>query len=228
MTVHIPLSAASISILDIGGGVGQVGLLVCLYFRNRGMNVEFSIVDISQHFLDIQYRINPFVKNRYLGDVYQAFSSGQVYDVVLGIDVFEHLSDYKSIFSLLDRKSSYLICNFPIEVNLSDIFRDLYMKGNYYSLQKSTLGHLHFISLRQHLRELRKFFILTEWSFHPYWELILSVRSSDHQRQLQSPLRAIELIISRWVSKFTPAWLSALIVQGSCYSLSRSSKLNEH
>jgi hypothetical protein len=198
---------------------GVVGHLVSLYFHHRGVDVRTTAADISTGMLDLQKVNNPFVTEIIVGDTVAAFAGGARYDLVLAIDVFEHMPDYRPALEAIRNGSTWLVCNMPIERNLFDLLRNIYMKDRYYSEQTRSIGHLHFFSYRQHLREFRGHFDVVRADFSPYCRLIAQVPSPDNERQLGNRLRRLELAVSRWISALAP-WAAPWIIQGSCYSLS--------
>ena len=217
---RIPLPEGAFAILDIGGGAGVLGHLVSLYFHHRGADVRTVAADLSTDMLEMQRTNNPFVAETIAGDTVAAFAGGRQYDLTLGIDVFEHMADYRSALRCIQNGSRWLLCNMPIERNLFDLLRDRYMSGRYYPEQTRSLGHLHFFSYRQHVKEFSEYFDVVAVEFSPYWQLITQVSSPSNAQQRTNRLRRLELAISRWVCAIVP-WAAPWIVQGSCYSLSR-------
>ncbi len=217
---QIHTSGSTWSILDIGGGAGVLGHLVSLYFHHRGLKVMLTAADVSAEMLNLQGRSNPFIAESIRGVPTEAFTGGRRYDLTLGIDVFEHIPDYRPTLKAISDGSEWLICNMPIERNLVDVLRNAYMRGRYYQGQTESLGHLHFFSYSGHLREFRTYFDIESARFSPYWPVITEVRSPDHEQQLQNRLRRWEVEVSRWVSTLAP-WAAPWIIQGSCFSLSR-------
>jgi len=218
---RIPTSEENFSILDIGGGAGVLGHLVSLYFHHRNLNVRTTAADISTSMLTMQKGNNPFIIETIAGDATAAFAAGAQFDLTLAIDVFEHMPDYRPALKAIQQSSRWLVCNMPIERNLFDILRNIYMQDRYYEEQTRSIGHLHFFSYRRHLREFRKYFNVVHAEFSPYWRSVLQVPSPSHKRQLQNRPRRLELKISRWISTLLP-WAAPWIVQGSCFSLSRT------
>lgn len=143
---RIPIDQKSWSILDIGGGAGALGHLVALYFRHRGLEVSVTAADVSVAMLEQQKANNPFIEKTIAGEAPAAFRNGARFDLTLGIDVFEHMPDYRSALRSIQTGSAWLLCNMPIERNLADILRNVYMGNRYYPLQTESLGHLHFFS----------------------------------------------------------------------------------
>lgn len=215
----IPTPENSFSILDVGGGAGVLGHLVALYFHHRNLNVRMTAADVSISMLDMQKANNPFITEIVASDATAAFANGAQFDLTLAIDVFEHMPDYRPALRAIGRGSKWLICNMPIERNLCDHLRNICMKGRYYPEQTRSIGHLHFFSYRQHVREFREYFNVVQAGFSPYWLMITQITSPDHEQQLSNGLRRVELSVSRWISAIVP-WAAPWIIQGSCYSLS--------
>ena len=71
------------------------------------------------------------------------------YDLVLAIDVVEHVEDYSSFLRVLQTKGTYKIFHIPLDLSVQTVFRGwplLQMRGH--------LGHLHFFTKDLVLRTL--------------------------------------------------------------------------
>jgi len=208
----------SVRILDIGGGGGGIAALVCQHLVNQGMQVECHAFDLSHEMLAQQRASNPY---NTLATSDFAQIRQQRYDLALLIDVIEHISDNGPVADDVDQIARQVIYNIPIERNLFDWLRNLYMKRRYYALQTESLGHVHFYSYGGAKRFVRAHHRLVDWIFPDYPRHLLESDFPDYIVQRTNRLRGLELSISRliyWFLKPLAPWL----IQGSLFILADS------
>ncbi|MCG8690978.1 MAG: class I SAM-dependent methyltransferase [Minwuiales bacterium] len=70
------------------------------------------------------------------------FDQNQRYDLVLCIDVFEHIPDYLGFLNKLKDQADYFVFHIPLDMHIQGLLRDLQM-----TLRES-VGHLHYFSER--------------------------------------------------------------------------------
>lgn len=208
-----------ISILDVGGGSGVVGLMACEYFANKGVAVEFTALDLSADMLAIQKKRNPYV-TRTVNQPVASLLGGQ-FDLALMIDVIEHIPEKDAVARQLNDLARYVVYNIPTEINLFDILRNLYLKGDYYKGQMASLGHVHFFSARSALEFVRRRHRLLHWVFPDYCSHVLTCPHGDYQSQRANKLRLAELRVSRFIHKHLRL-LAPYLVQGSVFCLARA------
>lgn len=208
-----------VRVLDIGGGVGVIAAQVCRFLSAGGIRVECHAFDLSEDMLTKQKANNPFIT---LGtsDFEQIRNNGK-YHLALLIDVIEHIPDNVSFADEVNRLSQYVLYNIPIERNLLDWLRNIYMSGRYYALQTASLGHVHFFSassaqrfVRTHHRMLRSIF--PDFSGH-----MLDSPHPGYVKQRANRLRRAELNFSRFAYRRIN-WLAPWLIQGSLFILAES------
>jgi hypothetical protein len=205
-----------IRVLDVGGGAGIIASHVCKMLESKGHLVECYSYDLSEEMLKIQKANNSYLKLATSElDILREY--GQ-FHLTLLIDVIEHIPDCSGFIEMVNRISNYAIYNIPIEKNLLDWLRNIYMSGEYYKLQTLTLGHIHFFSIysakkliREHHRIKR--LIIPDFSGH-----ILQSSHFDYVSQRKNKLRHVELKVSRIIYKWAE-WLSPWVIQGSVFIL---------
>ena len=202
-------------ILDIGGGNGKVGKLFCDYLIQNNIDFEFYAADLSLEMLQIQKQNNKYINTTFCGSI-ELISN--FYDIILMIDVIEHIEDYRNFSHELNSKSENIIFNIPIEKNVFDKLRNMYLKDTYYKEQNRTLGHVNFYSFSDCLNYLIKYFDIVNYEFIPYANHILNSDYVEYIDQKKSKIRYIELVISNYLYKIFP-YFAKYLVQGSCYSL---------
>ncbi|WP_319245547.1 methyltransferase domain-containing protein [uncultured Propionivibrio sp.] len=208
----------SVCVLDVGGGGGIISALVCEKLAQQGLHVECHAFDLSPEML-AQQRAN----NRYITLASSDFGEicQQRYDLALLIDVIEHIPDNGPVADDIDEIARQVIYNIPIERNLLDWLRNLYMKRRYYAQQMTSLGHVHFYSYGSAKRFVREHHRPVASIFPDYSGHLLESDFPDYVVQRANQLRGFELRISRliyWCLKPLAPWL----IQGSLFILAES------
>ncbi|MCT7968519.1 class I SAM-dependent methyltransferase [Laspinema sp. D1] len=137
------------SIGEIGCGAGQVLNNLCQRLPD---NVKFHGYEISPDAFSLcQDIINPRIQF-HLKSVFEEASLLLVFDLILVIDVIEHIENYLEFLKLLQFKTpnSYKLFHIPLDMNVQNIWR------NYPILQlRNTVGHLHYFSKDTALESLK-------------------------------------------------------------------------
>jgi ubiquinone/menaquinone biosynthesis C-methylase UbiE len=205
-----------IKILDIGGGAGIIGKLVLEHFQESGIVVSFHSLDLSTQMLKIQLKNNPQIKKIINCSINECPKSN--YDLVLMIDVIEHIEEKEDSAKILNKLGKNIIYNIPIEINFFDILKYLKSFFRYYKRQKERWGHIHFFSFTSSQSFLRRHYKIIDSYFQPY---CFHYRYSDNESYLKLRrdfLWKIELKISCWIfNNFQN--ISKYLIQGSNYSL---------
>ena len=205
-----------IKILDIGGGAGIIGKLVLEYFQESGIIVTFHSLDLSTQMLKIQLKNNPQIKKIINCSINECPKSN--YDLVLMIDVIEHIEGKEDSAKILNKLGKNIIYNIPIEINFFDILKYLKSFFRYYKRQKKRWGHIHFFSFTSSQSFLKRHYKIIDSYFQPY---CFHYRYSDNESYLKLRrdfLWKIELKISCWIfNNFQN--ISKYLIQGSNYSL---------
>ncbi len=133
------------SICDVGCGAGEV--LIQLQ-KNLGCDCIFRGYDISpQAFALAQCRTNGKLHFK-LGDVLSERDA--FFDLVLALDVIEHLEDYWSFLRQLRTKGRYKIFHIPLDLSVQTVFRP-----NALLKRRSLYAHLHYFTKETALRTLQ-------------------------------------------------------------------------
>jgi len=204
-----------IKILDIGGGAGIIGKLVLEYFQNKGNLVTFHSLDLSTQMLKIQKINNPQIKKTMNCSIEEC--SEKNYNLILMIDVIEHIENKQSVAKHLNYLGENIIYNIPIEKNLFDYLKNLTQSFKYYEKQKKRWGHVHFFSVNSALSFLKKHHKVVESYFQPY---CFHYRDSNFETYLKLRRKFfwnIEINLSCWIH-LKISKISKYIIQGSSYS----------
>ena len=215
-----------IEILDIGGGGGYLGRLVCDWFHSNGYIATMSALDVSNDMVNAQMACNPNILKSYIGGL-DELGHDVYFDLILMIDVIEHIQENSSYSVKLNSYGKYIIYNIPIEFNYIDRVRNFLMKGRYYTLQKESLGHLHFFSTKTAINFIKNHHAVHKMIFACYAQYFLKSEYETYVLQRGYFKRRLELVLSAIVDKVFPN-LSKRINQGSLFCLVESVLLDRY
>jgi len=111
----LPCSLESKNLLDVGCGVGYY----FQYFRGRGVK-ECVGVDVGEKLLEIQRKVNPFVKN-VLGSAESLPFPDECFDIVISLGLVEHFRNPQLVlheFTRVLKRGGVLIIETPNKLNL--------------------------------------------------------------------------------------------------------------
>ncbi len=132
------------TICEIGCGAGEI---VCSLAREFGDGVKFSGYDISPQAFEIcgkkQGKNVRFFQMNLLDEDIR-------FDVVLAIDVFEHVEDYFGFLRKLRSKGEYKIFHIPLDLSVQSVLR-----GSPIMKKRASVGHLHYFTEETALATLR-------------------------------------------------------------------------
>lgn len=120
-------------VCDVGCGSGEI----INQLSSKLINSEFYGYETSQKALEL---CNPNDSNRVhfeLGDILQ---KNVYYDLLLCIDVFEHVPDYMGFISGLKSKAKYKVFHIPLDISVTSILLGSMMNA------RKKVGHLHYFT----------------------------------------------------------------------------------
>lgn len=125
-----------ISVCEIGCGAGEI--LNCMT-QSYGENVDFSGYEISpQAFSICKKKEKPNLKF-HSQDLF--LEENVRFDVVMAIDVFEHVEDYFGFLRKLRPMGTYKVFHIPLDLSVQTVFRsEPIMKG------RREVGHIHYFT----------------------------------------------------------------------------------
>ena len=124
------------SVCDIGCGFG--GILRILN-KKIGVDTKFEGFDISKK--AIEFSKNFEADNLLFSDMEKFYTNGKKYDLLLALDVFEHIEDYMGFLRKIRDRSLKHIFHVPLDMSALNIIR----KQPIIHARKS-VGHLHYFS----------------------------------------------------------------------------------
>jgi len=144
---------------DVGCGIGEVLNGIAPHLSTCGLYGY----DISAHAIEV-------AKERNSGINYSVATLDEIddyFDVILALDVIEHVENPFQFLRSMRSKAEYKILHIPLDISVSTIVRDRLTD------MRKTIGHLHYFTLRTALALLTDCeYQIVEWRFTPTYELI--------------------------------------------------------
>ena len=137
-------SLAFSSIGEIGCGAGEILNALSKKYTD---NVSFSGYDISPQAINLAKKIANDRLSFFEEDLLT--NSGVYFDILLVLDVFEHVPDYLGFISKCKEKANFKIFHIPLDLHVSSLIRNTTTKERY------TTGHIHYFSADSALATLR-------------------------------------------------------------------------
>ena len=123
------------TICEVGCGAGEI--IHQLSQKNQYNSIEFSGYEISENAFEFCQRIKKNNINFYKEDL---LTVNKKFDLLLCIDVFEHVEDYLGFLKNLKKISDYHIFHIPLDLSASSIIRGALLHT------RETVGHLHYFT----------------------------------------------------------------------------------
>jgi hypothetical protein len=130
------------TVCEVGCGAGEILKQLSVTYPKT----MFSGYEVSPHAFKLcaqreGEKVKYFMSN--------LLESDDKFDVLLCIDVFEHVEDYMGFLKQLKAKSTFQIFHIPIDITVSSVLRNTMM------YERHKVGHLHYFTLETALASLR-------------------------------------------------------------------------
>ncbi len=129
---HIPF----LRLAEIGCGSGEILNILSKNYPEK----TFDGFEISSDALAIAQKKSSANLHFNADDLLHENNTAQ-YDVLLVIDVFEHVEDYLGFLQRCRQKATYKLLHIPLDINVLDVLR--YKRLSY---KRKKAGHLHFFT----------------------------------------------------------------------------------
>jgi SAM-dependent methyltransferase len=134
------------TLVETGCGAGKI--LEELAKHPQFDSVTMRGYDISPQAIEICKQVN--VKNiEFLCCDLLADGNSEHFDMLLAIDVFEHVPDYMGFLQKCKVKADYKVYHIPLDLHVSSLLRNRLMAA------RQSVGHLHYFSAETALATLR-------------------------------------------------------------------------
>lgn len=121
------------SVVEIGCGAGEI--LNQLHQRLPNKRIDFSGYEIAPDAFKLAQTREKERLNFYNEDLLQ---TPHTYDLLLMIDVFEHVDDYLGFIKVAGKKAVYKIYHIPLDMSVWSLIT------NYPASARKNVGHLHY------------------------------------------------------------------------------------
>lgn len=125
------------SVAEIGCGAGvilkELSRIDCL------RDTQFKGYDISPQAIELASRMEARNIQFSCEDLLSETNADQ-FDLLLAIDVYEHVPDYMAFLEGCRKKADYKIYHIPLELHVSSVLRNTFLVNRY------SLGHLHYFT----------------------------------------------------------------------------------
>jgi SAM-dependent methyltransferase len=133
------------SVCDVGCGAGEV---LARLRAQMSADTKFSGFDISPQAIALARA--KAAANLTFENLDFSRDTAQVFDVVLLLDVFEHVPDYLSFLNQLRARGRHFIFHIPLDLHAQSVLR----KSRYMLSMRKEFGHLHYFTLETALATL--------------------------------------------------------------------------
>lgn len=164
-------------IVEIGCGAGFI--LDELSKSKLLSKTVFSGYDISPQAIEIAKKIPSDKIKFYCDDITLAQYKNTYFDLLLMIDVFEHIPNYMQFIENTRIKAEYKIYHIPLDLHVSSVLRASFIKN------RDTIGHIHYFTEESAIALLKDCgleiidYFLTDtaidlYSLHPSWRTFIA------------------------------------------------------
>jgi SAM-dependent methyltransferase len=174
------------SVCEVGCGAGEI--LIQLKQLNGSRAISYSGYDISKDVIDLASKKNSGIEFK-CADVTK---ENLKVDMLLIIDVIEHLRDYFSFLDAINKKSKYTVFHIPLDMFVWSLFREQMLIES-----KERVGHIHNFS---------EDFILSILKDHGYKMIAKDYTGLDHPAS--SFKERIKNVLRKLFHAFSPRFAS--------------------
>lgn len=125
------------SVIEVGCGSGSI--LHALSNFPDLKDTRFEGYDISPQAIEIARRSGND-RVHFLQEDFLSEANDTKCDVLLAIDVFEHVPDYMGFLEKCKKKAKYKIYHIPLDIHVSSVLRNAFLSGRY------SIGHIHYFT----------------------------------------------------------------------------------
>jgi cyclopropane fatty-acyl-phospholipid synthase-like methyltransferase len=122
-------------LVEVGCGVGKI----LAYLQKQNPAKNFIGYDISPQAIELALLIKNDKLHFFQSDFIETFK--EIADVLLIIDVVEHVADYYGFLNKLKPKSKYFIFHIPIDMSINTV-----LKPHINFQQRDAVGHIHYFT----------------------------------------------------------------------------------
>jgi SAM-dependent methyltransferase len=110
-------------------------------------NAQFTGYDISPQAIELSQQIKHDRIDFFCDDLLS--TDVKPFDILMAIDVFEHVPDYMGFLDKCRSKADYKIYHIPLDLHVSSVLRNAFITNRY------SIGHIHYFTADSALATLR-------------------------------------------------------------------------
>ncbi len=188
------------NVFEVGCGAGEILLSLSKTYPNKkftGYEVSKNIFEVAKH------KENECVKFKHV----DISKTSDYSDILLCIDVFEHVENYINFLKELKSHSKKHVFHIPLDINVLGIFRNKLIK------ERKAVGHLHYFTIETALATLEDCgYQIIDWNFTDSFSKGGIERPIDLKSKILRMIQSILFIISpKFLSK-TLGGLSLIVL----------------
>jgi SAM-dependent methyltransferase len=199
------------SICDVGCGAGQI--LVDLQEKLKA-NVSLAGFDISPQAIEIA-KPKENARLKFYNEDFLASDAASP-DVLLLLDVFEHIPDYLGFLERLRKKSDWIVFHIPLDFCARSVLR----KSYYMLYMRENFGHLHYFSKETALATLSDLGYDIIDYFFTVDDEIGGIRAQKGMRE------KIQYVIRKNLFRIKPDFTAAIFTHFNLMVLARGDRKN--
>ena len=192
-----------ISLLDVGGGAGEILHLLSEQITDKlGTQVDKYVLDLSPGILEMQGKTNPDIVRSLNEDIAQTSLGTKEIDLAILLDVLEHVTEPVAALREIRRIAHRAIFKVPLEDNWYFNLWNWKTRGQFRQNLIETLGHINvynFATLRLQV-ETHAGTVMTIGFTGAYTQFL---HSSAYQL---TPVHRMINWIAAWLYPLSPAW----------------------
>ena len=127
------LQPKTIAEIGCGGGMN----LKELASKESLKHVQFTGYDISPQAIELSQQIDHNQINFFCEDLLST-TDVEPFDILMAVDVFEHVPDYMGFLTKCRAKAKYKIYHIPLDLHVSSVLRNAFITNRY------SIGHIHY------------------------------------------------------------------------------------
>ncbi|MGA2682178.1 MAG: class I SAM-dependent methyltransferase [Candidatus Bathyarchaeia archaeon] len=147
----------SVRVLDVGGGAGIILKVISEKLRkDYRVSVTKYVLDLSPLMLARQKQTNPDIQAFYNVDLCENGLDTKFFDLVLMVDVVEHVQDSDKALNEVGRIGKFAVFNIPLEKNVVEFLWNIISHGALRRRRIASVGHLHIYTYSSALKQIKK------------------------------------------------------------------------
>ena len=133
------------SICEVGCGAGEILNQLSIHY---GQEIDFIGYEISPQAFEICRKKSKKNLTFKLEDILK--DQNEKYDIIMAIDVIEHIEDYYNFLRKLREKAKYKIYHIPLDLSVQTVFRSSPIMNG-----RKFVGHIHYFTKETALESLK-------------------------------------------------------------------------